>query len=357
MFCLSEKDKGNRYEDELKGFGIELQFGSTEFADFLHKKSFKLALFEFYYTLDFHLERLRLLQPKCRIVMDTVDVHYMRLQMKYELTRDEADLRSMQETRAKELAAYEKSDLLVTVTKDDAIGLKSDLGDFRYFIIPNIHEIVISNSQPQKNTLIFVGGFSHDPNVDAMLYFCNQVLPLVRENADVKLIIVGSNPPEQVQALQNDHVTVTGYVESTTPYLHDSYISVAPLRFGAGMKGKIGEAMAHGLPLVTTSVGAQGMGLKHGDNILIADSEQDFAEAILHLLKDNELYGTIRNNGLRYIQDNFTSEHVAALLTKLVTTIADVPIKRMPLKEKLGFYFDYIMRLAKPAFGLHSHKN
>jgi glycosyltransferase involved in cell wall biosynthesis len=104
--------------------------------------------------------------------------------------------------------------------------------------------------------MIFVGGFRHEPNIDAVVYFCEEILPRVKNVIpEARFTIVGSYPPVEVKNLNNEYITVTGHVSSTTPYLQESYVSVAPLRYGAGMKGKIGEAMAHGLPVVTTTKG------------------------------------------------------------------------------------------------------
>ena len=347
-FCTSDRDKGSRYAEKLKQLGIEIHFGSSSFSDILRSNKYILAFFEFYYTINYYVDRLRILQPECRIVVDTVDIHYMRLLMKYSLTKNENDLRIMEETRLKEISAYEKADLLITVTEDDAVALKDEMKYFNYYVIPNVHDIVISDMPVQKNTLIFVGGFNHEPNVDAMVYFCKQVFPLIREKYNVNLVIVGSNPPEQVQTLNNTHITVTGFVESTTPYLHSSYISIAPLRFGAGMKGKIGEAMAHGLPVVTTSVGAQGMGLEHGVNILIADSERDFADSVLQLLFNDELYEKISKNSLQFVQENYTTELVEIKLKYMVDTIMDIPAMKMTVKDKIMFLYLYLLQRIRP---------
>jgi glycosyltransferase involved in cell wall biosynthesis len=105
--------------------------------------------------------------------------------------------------------------------------------------------------------------------------------------------------------LENENIKITGFVPKTSTYLHQSHVSVAPLRYGAGMKGKIGEAMAHGVPVVTTSIGAQGMGLTDRENILIADSPQSFAAAVLELLNDSCMYKKIRKNAIQIIDDNY----------------------------------------------------
>jgi glycosyltransferase involved in cell wall biosynthesis len=114
---------------------------------------------------------------------------------------------------------------------------------------------------------------------------------------------------------------------------------VAPLRYGAGMKGKIGEAMAHGIPVVTTSVGAQGMGLSASLNIMIADEPSEFAAAVIKLMEDDELYSTIRKNGLDYINNNFSIEALRSIIDCIFKE--RYPIKRFSLFDKISFFSGY----------------
>ena len=133
-------------------------------------------------------------------------------------------------------------------------------------------------------SILFVGDFRHAPNADAVLFFYRHVLPLVRRSLrDVAVTIVGDAPPREVRALSSADITVTGWVPDVEPYLTTHCISIAPLRFGAGLKGKIVEAMATGLPVVTTPVGAEGMELVHGSTALIAESPEAFARAVIQL--------------------------------------------------------------------------
>jgi glycosyltransferase involved in cell wall biosynthesis len=210
--------------------------------------------------------------------------------------------------------------------------------------VSNIHEICLSDTPPVRSTLIFVGGFSHDPNVDAVLHFCRDILPLIRNNKpDVHFTIVGSNPPDEIRLLENEAVKVTGYVPRTTTYLHRSCVSVAPLRYGAGMKGKIGEAMAHGVPVVTTSVGAEGMGLINRKNAMIADSPQDFASAVLELLSNNSLHATVRENAIRLIDDNYTPPQVAKSMINVLENVCNRQAKSMSFINKVLFLNNYLI--------------
>jgi len=337
------------YVSLLERVGVTVYAGGRfSLLNLLKNDQFKVAILEFYFMAEFYLDRIRILQPECRVVIDTVDVHYLRLKQKYDLTGTDADQSVYRATRKRELCVYCKADAVITVTKDDATALLEEAPDITCVVVPNIHDICPGTTARDKNTLIFVGGFSHEPNVDAVLYFCRDILPLVRaDKPDVHLTVIGSNPPDEILDLENEAVTVTGYVPETTPYLHRSSVSVAPLRYGAGMKGKIGEAMAHGVPVVTTSVGAQGMGLDDRKNIMIADSPGGFASAVLELLNDSCLHEDIRTNAIQFITDNYTTAYAAIAMSAALDKTCQKSAKIMTIHEKLGFFHSYIMQKIK----------
>jgi glycosyltransferase involved in cell wall biosynthesis len=183
-------------------------------------------------------------------------------------------------------------------------------------VLPNVHAVYppADPAMAMPNSMVFVGGFQHEPNVDAMLYFCGEVMPLIKKQIpNARLSIVGSNPPAAIQALASESIDVTGYVPDTTPYLEKSSVSIAPLRYGAGMKGKIGEAMSHGLPVVTTSVGAEGFGMTPGEHILVGDSAAEFAEHVIRLMQDQTLHERIRLAGWEFIRSRYSVDAVASL--------------------------------------------
>src|SRR4029077_18967392 len=119
---------------------------------------------------------------------------------------------------------------------------------------------------------------------------------------DTKLWVVGNAPPPEIVALGSANVVVTGYVRHLGPYLESALVSVAPLRFGSGMKGKIGEAMAWGIPVVTTTIGAEGMGLQDGGEALIADTPEDFARRIFELHQNPELWESVAQNARKRVE-------------------------------------------------------
>ena len=150
----------------------------------------------------------------------------------------------------------------------------------------------------ERAGVVFVGNFRHTPNVDAAVHFVAETWPLVRAALPgVRLSLVGTAPPPAVQALAGPDVDVTGWVPETRPYLDAARVSIAPLRFGAGVKGKIAEALACGLPVVTTTIGAEGMDLVDGEHALVADAPQAFADAVVRLHRDSALWERVAARG------------------------------------------------------------
>ena len=129
--------------------------------------------------------------------------------------------------------------------------------------------------------------------------------------------VVGSDPSEKLMKLNSRDVRVTGYVPDVMPYFQDCRVFISPLRFGAGMKGKIGQSMGYGLPVVTTTIGAEGIGLVHEKNALIADDPGDFAEAIVTLYTDELLWKKLSQESIALIEQNYSKEIIREKLKEV----------------------------------------
>ena len=159
-------------------------------------------------------------------------------------------------------------------------------------------------SNDEKN-LVYVGHFLHYPNEDAVLYFCKKIFPLILQSSpDTKLYVVGSNPTPRIKELQKmfQNVTVTGYVEDVRDFLSKASVFILPGRLGLGMKGKILEAMAVGIPVVTTSVGYRGIEVVPHKDVIVANTPKEFARKTLELLENPELREKIGANGRSVVE-------------------------------------------------------
>lgn len=225
------------------------------------------------------------------VLYDTIDLHYLRLrrEAEHQGRTDDTVWQHMQEL---ELTCAAAADATVVVNHAEADILRA-AGIDPIAVVPTIHDVetIGTNGFAATSGLIFIGGFAHAPNVDAVTWLADRIMPLIWERLpDVTLTLLGSHPPESVRRLANERITVTGYIEDVGPYFRSARLFVAPLRYGAGINGKIGHALTFGLPIVTTPVGASGFDLVHGSTAMVVEGERDFADAVVALYQDVTLW-------------------------------------------------------------------
>lgn len=187
-----------------------------------------------------------------------------------------------------------------------------------------------SSSTPRARNLVFTGSMDWLPNEDAMLFFCREILPLVRaEEPDVTLTIVGRAPTPAVQKLaENAGVAVTGRVDDVRPYVRDAAAYIVPLRIGGGTRLKIFEAMAMGKAVISTSIGAEGLPVEHGEQILIADDPRTFARSVVHLLRDLDRRGRLEAAARALVLEHYDWSAVAGQLEEALIRFAQLqPMK------------------------------
>ena len=263
---------------------------------------------------------LRKHAPQAQLWFDTVDLHYLREQRLATLEGSPQIAKVAARTRLQELQVIREFDLSLVVSPIEKKILIDEVPGKVIEVLSNIHEpISQTRGYSEREGLLFIGGFQHPPNVDAVLWFVSEVWPLIRQQQPtMQLRVVGSKTPEKIQSLAGNGVEILGYVEDVSPLLANSRISIAPLRYGAGVKGKINQAMAHGLPVVATTAAVEGMDLHDGDEVLIADSPSTFAEQILRLDGDSTLWGKLAEGGKANIREHFSRDHARNTLSRLL---------------------------------------
>jgi glycosyltransferase involved in cell wall biosynthesis len=193
-----------------------------------------------------------------------------------------------------ERAAVRKFHHVIAVSEHDRSLMETWVEGSRITVVPTGVDLEKYRPdfsiRPAAPLVVFVGAMDWEPNVDAMEYFCQQIWPLVlARSCEAKLRIVGRNPGDRIRRLTSDSVQITGRVDSVAEHLHDASVVVVPLRIGGGTRLKIYEAMAVGKAVVSTSLGAEGLDVHHGRDIILADHPASFAEATLNFLKDHKL--------------------------------------------------------------------
>ncbi len=276
------------------------------------ERAFDYAVISFWFLAEYYMAIIRKYSPKTRIIVDSVDIHFVRELRQAELNKDKRLKKSALAKKQRELNVYRKADRVWVVTEQDKMQIADKIGSVPIDVIPNIHQPVTYHKKfSETKDLLFVGNFAHPPNVDAIQYFVREIFPEIKQKLpEVKFYVVGSNPTPEIQKLNSDDIIVTGFVPELTPYLLQARVSVSPLRYGAGMKGKIGEALSYGLPVVTTSVGAEGMNLQHEVHALIADNAQDFAQEVVRLYNDQALWETLSGQGRALVENRWGPEAV-----------------------------------------------
>jgi glycosyltransferase involved in cell wall biosynthesis len=340
------KEEVLRYTSDLEKSGI--QFSSDDLLKAIRGSAYDVIFFEAYYDAGPEiLKNIRIWQSEAVVIIDTVDVHFYRLLSKTRLTCNLPESNDFKVVKEFELNTYNNADIIITVTDRDREVLLNEAPGLNIITIPNMHTLPQLSSMPTKmeNSLIFVGTYGHEPNVDSMVYFCKDILPLIKKSIkEVKLRIVGNGDWHVFKKLFPDDVEIIGYVPDMRPYLESSCVSIAPLRFGAGMKGKISEAMSYGLPVVSTSVGIEGMNLTHNENVLVGDTPEEFSRATVRLLNDSELRGKIGANGKVFIEKNYSMDKVAVKINELFDNLDIFLVKKFNPVWILLYRFQYKIR-------------
>ena len=265
------------------------------------------------------LPRLRADLPHVRVVFDTVDLSFLRERRAAALKDDAGLIARAAETRSVELAMADEADAVVVVSPFER-DLLSTLTCTPVHVIPTVHELGPERTRaPVSDELLFVGGFRHPPNVDAVEWFVAEVLPRVRRSApSARLVVAGSQVPPRVHALKSEAVEVIGWVPRLEPLYGRVRAAVAPLRYGAGIKGKVGEALSLGVPTAMTAVAAEGMHIDDGVHALVADDPAALAERIVRLLRDDDLWLQLSRRGRQLVEQRFSPKAVLPLLESLL---------------------------------------
>lgn len=240
--------------------------------------------------------------PNIKLVFDMVDFHYVRLLREYELNKDEALKAEAEKFLKIELENCKNADVVIAISTTDKELLKQHFNtDEKVVLISNIHQHIDKsdnfNSFENRNDLLFVGSFRHDPNSDAVKYLKENIMPLVwKDIPDLKVNIIGSYITEDIEALASDKFKLLGFVDDLNAVINTTKLFVAPLRFGAGIKGKIGQSLEHSLPLVTTNVGAEGFDFGEQTNVMVANNAEAIAQKVIDLYTNKILWEEASNS-------------------------------------------------------------
>lgn len=257
---------------------------------------------------------------RARLVYYTHDLHFLRERRRYESTGDAEALRESERLKAIETWIARSVDVVATPSVDELPEIERLRPRARAVAIPPFAEATASTRGTpsplgERHAVIFVAGFSHVPNVHAAETLVNEIMPIVWErHREAAVFLVGSNPPERVGALAKDGVTVTSFVPDLQPYYDRARVSVNPLFFGAGVKGKILSSLEAGVPVVTTLIGNEGIGLTDGVNVLLGATPVELADQVLRVFDDPTLATSLADAGGRFLEERFSRQQTQSAL-------------------------------------------
>jgi glycosyltransferase involved in cell wall biosynthesis len=262
---------------------------------------------------------VRRYQAQARVLFDTVDVASLRAERELAVTGS-SSLGSPVRLRNRELRVMREADATIAVSEREAEIIRRLDHRVETVVLPNVHDLRRREAPEfhQRSDLLFVANLEHAPNRDAVLWFARDVLPLIRKRRDVKLNVVGAGATRALISDCGEYVHFHGWIREVEPHFDRARVGVVPLRYGAGVKGKLGQALALGLPTVTTTVGAEGMDIIDGVDALIRDDSRGFADAVLQLYEDADVWDRVCERGLAAAAERWSSTAMRERLSLLL---------------------------------------
>jgi len=313
-FVPTDMSDAFSYREALETLGVTVitrnsgyQYGS----DYIRSEGARFGAFYFIRVdvAEALLQSARLVAPDARVIFHAPDLCFLRESRGAELTGDPTEVGAAIRTKARETAIMRACDHVVLVSPAEIPVLTDILPRSRISVFPALYSRVVTTptGYAARRHIFFLGGFKHRPNVESVTWFVEKVWPAVQARLPgVEFHIVGAEAPADVVALgERPGVRFVGYVKDLDPILAGYRLSVAPLLYGAGIKGKLGVAMGAGVPCVCTTIGAEGMGIVDGVHAMVRDDAVCFAEAVVSIYGDPALWEKISEKGRRLVEDRF----------------------------------------------------
>lgn len=315
--------KHEPYTSQLQQMGIEVLYGTyyannwkiwikdnAEYIDyvFLNRPHISVKYIDFIKS-----------HTKAKIIYYGHDLHFLREMREYGLTGDEYLLKTSQEWRDKELELMRKADVsyypsIIEENEIKSIDNSINVKSIPAYIFDDVNPIQYTINN--RNDIMFIGGFKHKPNVDAVIWLAEEIYPVVSAyNLGIKFYILGSNPPDEIKKYANENFIIKGFVEDDEleNYYNTCRLSIVPLRYGAGIKGKVVEAMKNGIPVITTSVGAEGI-IGSEEFLCIEESAVKFADKIIYLYNEEAKLKDMSEKSKEYVKSIFNVKNVIEVI-------------------------------------------
>jgi hypothetical protein len=280
------------------------------------------------------IEKVRRRCGRAKVIFNTVDLHHVREEREARLRDDRRALNLAYGTREREVSVTRQADATIVVSQDEEKLLGKTVPGAVIYTVPLIRETPGrgANGFAQRQGIAFVGGFLHRPNIDAVRYFLEEIWPRIyAQLPHVEFLAIGADMPAEISSRHDPGFIPKGYVKDLGEQLGRIRVTVAPLRYGAGAKGKVVSSLSHGVPCVATPIAAEGMGLVHGETILIADSVQAFADEVVRLYTDEHCWTRLSDQGLALMSQEHSFAAGRHRLENILSGIK-APMPREPIR-------------------------
>lgn len=241
---------------------------------------------------------IRSSNSETKIIYDMCDFHYVRLLREYEQNKNEHTKKEAERNLISEIESCKIADIIFAISEEDKQKVLEHYDDQNKIkVISNVHQPNEKTSDfkefDKRSNILFIGNFRHKPNIDAVIYLREEIMPIIwKSHPEIIVDVVGSYPTEEVKALHSDNFKILGFVDDVSNYFNSSKVFFAPLRYGAGIKGKIGQSLEYNLPLVTTDVGAEGFNFGKYSEAMIANTAETLAEKVITMYMDENLWNS-----------------------------------------------------------------
>jgi GT2 family glycosyltransferase/2-polyprenyl-3-methyl-5-hydroxy-6-metoxy-1,4-benzoquinol methylase len=270
-----------------------------------------------------YLDDVRANCHKAKVIFHTVDLHFLREERSARLKDSVEELENVQERKRAELEVCKTVSATLVPSMAEASLLAKEVPDAYVECFPFALDLPgRQKAFSERRDIAFIAGYLFEPNVDAVVHFVRDIWPHIAERLpDAQFLMVGSNMPESVARLASERIKAIGYVKNLTQFLENCRLTVAPIRYGAGIKGKIISSLTHGVPVVATSLAAEGMGCAHGVHLLVADTIPEWTESVTRAYNDERLWEHLSDNGLALMRETYSLDagvpRMRALLQRL----------------------------------------
>ncbi len=325
------------YVEELQRLGVEVIYTPFYLSveEFIRKrgKEFDAFFIVRWYIARKYVDLIKSVNPDAKILLNLADLHFLRELREAVATKNKEMLNNAIRTREAELEILRRVDLALSYNEiEESVILSHNPDSTKVAKCPwVVYPVDKIAPFDERKDIAFLGNYRHFPNISAVKFFASEVMPkLTKILPDVKFLIYGSNVTEEIEELESENVIVKGFIEDLSKLFQNCKIFVAPLLSGAGIKGKVLNALVYGVPSVLSPVAAEGTGIRNGLEAIVAEDVDEWVDAIYKLYKDKDLWQKLSKNAIEFVRNEYSFERGRLTMKKAFEKVGIV----LPLEYK-----------------------